>query len=93
MGRAVSNPDVHPLIPNTTVNKWLVGGISTALTIGAGWAAKELSDIGQNTTRILEDVELSQIRQEETTERLDRVSERVDRLYQIELDRDRANKQ
>ena len=39
------------------------------LTLGAGWAAKELVEIGKSTTRTLEDVELSQIRQQETAER------------------------
>ena len=91
--RVVNADAFKPLITDTTATRWIVGAISTLLTLGAGWAAKELATIGESTTRTLEDVELFQIRQEETAERLDRVSERVDRLYQIELDRDRANKQ
>ena len=88
--RVVNDDEFKPLITDTTMMRWIVGVISTVLTIGAGWAMKELSAIGQSTTQILEDVELSQIRQQETAERLDRVSERVDRLYQIELDNARA---
>jgi len=88
--RVVNDDELKPLITDTTMMRWIVGAISTVLTIGAGWAMKELSAIGQSTTQILEDVELSQIRQQETAERLDRVSERVDRLYQIELDNARA---
>ena len=88
--RVVNDDEFKPLITDTTMMRWIVGAISTVLTIGAGWAVKELSAIGQSTTQILEDVELSQIRQQETAERLDRVSERVDRLYKIELDNARA---
>ena len=91
--RVVNDDAFKPLITDTVMSRWIIGIISTLLTLGAGWAAKELATIGESTTRTLEDVELFQIRQEETSRRLDRVSERVDRLYQIELDRDRANKQ
>ena len=75
----------NPLIPDSSMARWVLGIAATVLSLGLGWAANQLADISEATTRTLEDIELFQAQQAAINNRLDRVSQRVDQLYGLEL--------
>ena len=75
----------NPLIPDSLMARWVLGIAATVLSLGLGWAANQLADISEATTRTLEDIELFQAQQAAINNRLDRVSQRVDQLYGLEL--------
>jgi hypothetical protein len=75
------------LLRNTTLTKLMVAVGGALLTAAIGWAAHELSEISKNSTRVLEDIELFEQQQQEVSARVDRISERVDGLYQVVIER------
>lgn len=74
-----------PLITDSALSRFVIGSIATLLTLALGWAAQTLKEIATETTKTAEDLEIFESHQNQFNERLNRISTRVDKLYEIEL--------
>lgn len=79
----MSHDENRPLIRDTTLMRWAAAGIGLLVTVSFSWAAKELDTISKTGARVQEDIELFQLQHQDLSNRVERISRRVDNLYEI----------